>query len=107
MPLEINCTNEEKILVKVNPTTTTLKPAPLDGSIAVEVQAGDGTFEVQGDGKSFFAVSGDNPGDTTYLVSGDADIGSGVETISDLVILHVAGARAANLGITADAPVPK
>lgn len=105
--LELNCTNEEKILVKVNTVTTTGKPAILDGVVTVEVQAGDGTVAMEADGLSFYVISGDNPGDTTYLVSADADMGEGVETISDIVTLHVAGAKAASLGLVAEAPIPK
>ena len=101
--LELNCTNEEKIKVTVNPVTRKGKPVPLDGPVSVVIQAGEGTV-VMVDDASFRVVSGDNPGDTSYLVSADADIGSGVETISDVIILHVAGALAANLGLTAGAP---
>jgi hypothetical protein len=101
--LELSCTNEEKIKVTVNPVTTAGKKVTLDGPIAVSIQAGDGTV-VLIDDLSFYVVSGDNPGDTSYLVSGDADLGAGVETISDIVILHVAGAKASNLGLVAGSP---
>jgi hypothetical protein len=104
--LELNCTNEEKIKIAVAPVTTTGKLARLDGSIQVSVQSGEGVIEMI-DFASFFAVSGDNPGDTAFLVFGDADLGEGVETISDVVMLHVAGAKAASLGMTAESPVPK
>jgi hypothetical protein len=106
--LEVTCTNEEKILVTINPQkSATKKPAKLDGPIVVEVQSGTGTFELQPDGVSFFAISGDDPGDTAYLVSGDADLGQGVVPISDVVTLHVEGARADSLGLAAAPPVPK
>lgn len=105
--LDVNCTNEEKVHVHVAPVTSTGRPSVLDGPIVVAVQSGEGTFAVDGDGKGFFAISADTPGDTVYVVSADADVGEGVETISDIVTLHVAGAKAANLGVTADAPVAK
>lgn len=107
MPLELNCTNEEKVHVKVNPVTAHGKPTGIDGKISAEVQSGTGTAVVDDDGKGFFAVSGDDPGDTSILISADADVGEGVETISDVVILHVAGAKAANLGLVADPAVAK
>lgn len=104
--LELGCTNEEKIKITVNPVTAAGKPAPLDGPVTVTVQGGEGTVAMVDD-KSFYVVSGDNPGDTSYLVSGDADIGAGVETIQDIIILHVAGAKAASFGMVAGAPEPK
>jgi hypothetical protein len=107
MPLEISCTDEQKVHVGVHPVTLKGKPVKLDGPITVAVQSGDGTFEVDADGYGFFAISGDDPGDTAYLVNGDADLGPGTQTIADVVILHVADAQAANLGIAADAPVLK
>jgi len=107
MPATTSCTNEQKILVHVTPQSLAGKPVPIDGNIAVETTVGDGTFTLEADGKSFYAVSGDNPGDTVYVVSADADLGAGVVTISDTVTLTVAGALAANFGITTDSPVLK
>lgn len=103
--LELVCTNEQKIKVTVTPVTAAGSFAPLDGPISVSVQSGSGTFEMV-DEKSFWIISGD-PGDTPFLVSGDADVGEGIETISDIVMLHVEGAKASSLGITAEAPVIK
>lgn len=91
----------------MNPTTKSGKPARLDGSITVTVQSGSGSAELQPDGLSFFAVSPDTPGETVYLVDGDADLGSGVADIQDTVILTATGVNAENLGITAEAPVQK
>lgn len=105
--LELKLTNEEKILVTVNPVTSTGRPAAIDGAIEATIQSGEGTVEIQPDGRSFYLVSGDDPGDTAVLVSADSDLGSGVETVSDVVLLHVEGAKAANLGLSAGAPQPK
>jgi len=104
--LEVTCTNEQKIKITANPVTATGKLVALDGALSILVQSGDGNILMEGD-NAFWVISGDNPGDTTYLVSGDADLGDGVETISDIVILHVEGAKAVNLGLYAEAPVPK
>lgn len=104
--LEVSCSDVQKVLVTLNPITQSGKPAKIDGAVAVEVQSGDATFEVQADGLSFFVISA-NPGDTSYLVSADADLGAGVENISDVVLLHVAGEKAVNLGLSAGAPEAK
>ena len=106
--LHLILTNEQKIRVTAVPMTATGRPARLDGALRVSVQSGDGTFlqdsslplEVQ-------LVSGDTPGDTTYLIEGDADLGVGIQLVQDLVVLHVSGALAANLGLVAGSPEPK
>lgn len=105
--LNTSCTVEEKVLVHLNPVTKGGRPAKLDGPIVVSVQSGEGTFEVQPDGLSFFAISPDVPGETVYLVDGDADLGAGVIDIQDNVTLTATGVNAAALGLTADAPVSK
>jgi hypothetical protein len=107
MPMEISITNEQKVNVRLEPVTSTGKPARLDGVPTWSVQSGDATVEAASDGLSAFLISSDNPGDTAFLVSADADLGEGVVTISDVVTLKVAGAQADNLGIAADAPVAK
>lgn len=105
--LELSCTNEEKVPITIAPVTTTGKPSKIQsGSLVVTAQSGSGTVELIDD-SSFYVVSGDDPGDTEYLVAGDADLGDGVTTISDIVMLRVAGANAANLGLAAGSPVPK
>lgn len=107
--VEVTITNEQKVPVSLSPVTATGKPAKLDpkNPPTWEVQSGDSAVVVGGDGLSAELISSDTPGDTVYLVSADADLGDGVETISDLITLHVEGARAANLGLTAGTPVPK
>lgn len=105
--LELKITNEQKIPVALAPVTAAGKPAPLDGKPSWSVISGDSTIVVADDGLSAELVSSDTPGDTTYLVEADADLGSGVETISDTIKLSVEGARAANLGLTAGTAVPK
>jgi hypothetical protein len=101
--LEITITNEEKVLISVNPVTLAGRAAAIDGPVTVSVVGGDSTFDAIG-GSTFYLISADSPGDTTFMVSADADLGDGVVTIQDLITLHVAGALALNLGITASAP---
>ena len=105
MPLELTLTNEEKIKVTASPVTTTGKPAAVDGVVDFTVSVGDCSIE-RIDALSVFIVSG-GPGDSTVVVSADADLGSGVQTISDALTIHVTGALAAALGLMADAPIAK
>jgi hypothetical protein len=106
--LEIVITNEQKIQVTLTPVTATNKPAQLDGGATFEVISGTATIAmIDGNPLSAFLVSGDLPGDSEIMVSADADLGDGVETISDIIKLTVAGAKAASLGMTVGAPVAK
>lgn len=107
MPSEVTITNEQKIKATLNPKTATGKPAPLDGVPKWSKVSGDSDIVVAADGLSADLVSADTPGDTTYLVEADADLGAGVENIQDTVTLHVQGARAANLGLTLGTPETK
>ena len=105
--LEISITNEQQVKVHLAPVTAGGKPAPVDGAPEWSVITGNSTVTPAADGLSADLISADDPGDTDFLVKADADIGEGVEEISDIVRLHVAGAAAANLGLTADAPTQK
>lgn len=108
MPFATSCTDEQKRTVSVNPLTASGKPAPIDGSITVTVQSGDGLAElVAGAPTTFKAVSGSALADTVYLVEADADLGAGVVTISDTVTLSVVSASAVNFGFTEGAVEPK
>jgi hypothetical protein len=106
--LTLSCTSEEKILVRAVPVTPTGHLALLDGVLSVERQSGEATVAwVDGDPLAFWLVSADTPGVTAFLVSGDADLGEGVQTIADVIQLQVEGAKASSLGLVAEAPVPK
>lgn len=99
--LNITCTNEQKVTVNAKPRSSSGKPATLDGALTVTVISGDGTFEQDaGEPLSFKAVSGDALADTVYDVAGDADMGAGVVTIHDTVVLTVTSAVAADFGLT-------
>lgn len=113
MALELACSNEGKRLVKLNPLTSTQKPATVDGIPVWSVVEGNGTVVPSADGLSAFVVSQDtlDPDPalniTRYKVTADADKGAGVVEISDEVILHVLSAQATSLGLSADEEVPK
>lgn len=104
--IELICTNEEKIPITANPVTPGGNPVAIDGPLQVTVQSGDGTVGVIGP-TSFYVVSGVILGDTTFLVKGDADLGAGIRLIQDTVLLHVIGAEASNLGLSAGMAVLK
>lgn len=111
--LELVITNEQKIQVTLTPVTATGKPAQLDGAAIFEVIDGDAKIEAVLDAagvvipNTAWIVSGDLPGDSQIMVSADVDLGEGVETISDIIKLTVAGAKAVSLGLTVGSPVAK
>lgn len=106
MPLELTITNEQQCTVHVQPITPAGNPAPVDGAATWTVQEG-ACMIVLIDDTSATIVSGDTPGDSVILVSADADVGEGVQTIMDTILVHVEGAMATQLGLSADAPVLK
>jgi hypothetical protein len=107
MPVAIKITNEQKINVTLSPKTDTGKPAKLDGAPVWSVIAGDSTVVAAPDGLSADLVSSDTPGDTTYLIDADADLGEGKEDLQETITLTVTGANAKNLGVTIGQAVPK
>jgi len=107
MPVEVTITNEQQVNVKLNPKTDSGKPAKLDGVPVWSVVSGDSTVTVAADGMSADLVSSDTPGDTTYLIDGDADLGTGVEDVQETITLHVSGANAKNLGVVVGTPTLK
>lgn len=109
MPLEITITNTQKVKVTLAPVTgeTPPRPAPVDGPPTWERVSGNSTFHVADDGLSADLISADDPGDSEFIVRADADLGSGVEEISDMIRLTVQGAHAQSLGLVAGTPESK
>ena len=109
MPLDLSLTSEQKQHVTVSPKTAAGNAAELDGPVTVDVTSGPGTVEVDADGKGFTVITPDvvDGTPTIYNVKGDADLGEGVETISDVVTLTTTAPKAASFGLVADAPVAK
>ena len=107
--LELTILTTQKINVTVHPVDNEVppQPAPVDGPPAWSVVSGDGTVQPASDGMSADLISPDNPGDTVFMVTADADLGSGVEPISDTITLHSQHPHAASLGLVAGEPQPK
>lgn len=106
MPLEITLTNEQQVSLTATPTTPAGHPVAVDGAVQFTVQSGDCTLQSLSD-TSTMIVSSDAPGDSTILVAADADLGEGTENIQDVVIVHVQGAKAQNLGLVVGVPENK
>lgn len=106
MPLELTITNEQKVHVRINPKSPAGQPAKLDPNNPPKWSAisGDSLVVADPDGLGATLTSSDTPGDSVFLVDGDADLGDGVVQVQDTITLHVQGANAASLGLAADAP---
>lgn len=107
MPVTVTLTNEQQVDVKLNITTEAGKPAKIDGSPAWTVISGSSQLTVSDNGMSAIVRSSDDPGDTEIMVKADANLGEGVEEISDILKVSVIGASAKNLGLSVGTPVPK
>ena len=107
MPAETTITNEQKISVTLNITTDSGRPAKVEGAPAWVVLSGNSAVVPAEDGLSAVVTSSDDPGDTSVIVKADANLGEGVEEISDTFTVHVAGATAKNLGLAFGTPEPK
>lgn len=103
MPVETVLTTEQRIRATVTPTTPAGNPAPLDGPVTYTVESGTCTLEPIDD-VSTWIVSSDTPGDSVVLASADADLGDGIEHISDTVLVHVEHAQATSLGLSLGQP---
>ena len=104
MPIEITLTNEQKVRIFANPTTVSGKSAQLDGPIRATMISGEGSAQPGNNDLEVVLLSGDNPGDSTFLIDADADLGEGVVLVQDTVTLHVQGAMAASLGLSPGTP---
>lgn len=105
--LEETIDNTQKIEVIMQPLDDKEKPAKVDGIPAWISDGGGSTMVVSADGLSAMLISSDTPGDTTFTVTVDADLGAGIVSVSDTVLLHVVDAMATHLGLSAGAPVSK
>jgi hypothetical protein len=99
----ITLSNEQKVLVTVQPKTAGGNPAVVDGAATFTVTAGTCTTQ-QVDPLSAYVLSGSEPGDSTVQMSCDADLGSGVVPVLDTMTVHVTSASAASLDVVVGTP---
>lgn len=119
MPIDFASTTEEKVEVRLSPRTTQGNASRIEGDPVVEVLSGNGTYvaatQEQKDadvaagltGLAGYVVSEDVDGTTQFKVSGDADLGAGVQTISDLINYTYTSPLASNLGLSGGRTLPK
>lgn len=109
MPLVVELTTEQRVLLTINPQTQAGRPAQIDGNPEISVIGGDGTFSAHesGDPKKAWLNSGEVAGDTVFLVRADARVGPEVIDISDTVTLRVRTPEAVNIGLSVGDPEPE
>jgi hypothetical protein len=106
MPVEITLTNEQQVMVTAHPITAGGHPVQVDGPVQFSIQEGDCTL-VPVDNVSAMIVSGNTLADSVVLVQADADLGDGVQTIMDTILIHVQHANASSLGLVIGEPEQK
>lgn len=114
--LDVTLDNSTKARIRVVPTTASGKPARIEaGSLTVTPGTApdgvsnpvvaiesDDTFTVQAD-----LADGTATADLDFTVTGDADLGAGVTTLTDVVRAHLQTEQATNLGLTQVEIVPR
>lgn len=100
--ISVSMTNEEKAILTITPVTSTGNPASVDGKptwAPSDPEMALGDLVVSEDGLSCEVPSSDsNTGSAaTVVVSADADLGDGVETITETFGFTVTHPKAASL----------
>jgi hypothetical protein len=112
MPLDITSTTEEKVPVLFAPTTTTGKPAKIDGAPVINITSGGATSQAATEdelaqGIAGYVVSEDVPGTSSWEIKADVDLGAGVREIADGGTYVYNDPQASNFGLSAGTAVPK
>lgn len=95
----VTSTNEENIVLSVEPKTASGNPATVDGNIKGEVLEGSAEIE-EIDGKSI-RIKNATDGVNRIRIYADADLDEGeVREIEEEVVYTVTGAEASTLGVT-------
>jgi hypothetical protein len=102
----VTMTTEEKVLCTVEPVTEGGSPAPIDGVCTWQVVSGTCTVEPV-DATSAYIVSGAAPGASVVEVSADADLDTGVMTVTSVINVTVNNPSASSLTIVMDEPILK
>lgn len=97
-------TDSQKCSLSIKPVDAKGKPAPVDG--VPEWSSSDAnviSVSPSADGLSAVIVAGD-PGSAQVSVSADAELGSGVTTLTGALDVQVTGGQAVAMSISAGAP---
>ena len=90
----VTITNEQKVLMTLSPMTAAGNPATVDGTPSWAVMSGDATIEPSVDGMSCYLISGAADVNSVVEVTADANLGEGVQSITDTIDLAVVAAQA-------------
>jgi hypothetical protein len=101
-------TDEQKVVLFLEPKTAAGNPAKVDGVPEWSVSNADVlALQVSADGMSAVAVASGPLGGAQVNVTADADLGEGARPITAVQDIEVRAAEATQLGIRAGAPEPK
>jgi hypothetical protein len=103
---EANMTTEYWIQAAIAPETDAGNPAAIDGDPVWSVVSGPGDISELDPPDPLKRWLGSlTPGDTTFLVQADADLGAGTVEVAETFLLHFTNPQAANLHGTLGEPV--
>lgn len=101
----LTLTDEQKVTLTIQPLTAAGNPARVDGTPAWDVSDQAIVFlAVDPDGLSAVATTSGPLGTCQVSVSADADLGSGVRSLTGILDITVVAAEAASIGILAGTP---
>lgn len=102
--------DSEQVRAKINPTSRAGNPAPVEAGTVVWTSTDEGIFTVVPNPENeqeALVVSTGPLGIAALSVSADANLGEGVETVTDTIDIEIVAGRASNLGLQFGVPEPK
>lgn len=101
----VTLTSSQQVGIRVNPTDKKGNPAPLDGNAQfASTDDGIATVAAGSDGLSAVVKATGKIGACQIIVTGDADLGEGIQTLQGVLDVNVIAGQAASFGITTDVP---
>ena len=104
MPINVEFNENERQDFTVTPTKLDGSPGQIEaGSLTVATQSGPAEGVVLSDGEVRVRAMG-APGASSLLLTADADLGEGVQLISEVFEVNAAALLATNLGVQPSGP---
>lgn len=108
MAVAIVLQNDQQVRLSIAPLDRAGQPARVDGTPSwTSSDPALCTVTPEGDGMAAMAVTVGPVGVVQITVAADADLGSGVQTLSEIATLSVVGGQAVTLGMLAGTPEPR
>jgi hypothetical protein len=109
MSVAVQSTTAERVPITVTPVDANGNAAPVEGDLTFEILSGAATVQYQPEIQQlvFNVVSEDVAGASQIRFTADADMGTGVAAISEIIDYAYSSPQAASLGVSVGEPIPK